>query len=127
MQGPAGARVRAFRGATTVDADGARAIEEATRELLSSILARNALQPSDIISAVFTMTPDLRGAFPARAARALGWADVPMLCVAECDVEGSLAGCIRVILHAETTRSREEVQHVYLRGARALRPDLMSG
>ena len=127
VTGSAALRVRAVRGATTVEVDQAHEIEEVTRELLSALVAQYALRSSDIISAIFTMTSDLRATYPARAARALGWSDVPMLCVAEVDVDGSLARCIRVILHVETTRSRAEVQHVYLRGARALRPDLVSG
>lgn len=116
--------VRAIRGATQVDSDTSEAIADATRELLLAILADNRLVPATLIDAVFTTTPDLHAAFPAEAARALGWGDVPMLCVQEMDVTGALPRCVRVLLHAEVPVPRGDIHHVYLRGARALRPDL---
>ena len=118
-------RVRAVRGATTVEADRPELIRNATRELLAEIVARNALRPSDVISAVFTVTSDLASEFPARAARELGWDDVPLLCTQEIAVPDALPRCIRVLLHVETARPRDEIEHVYLSGARALRPDLL--
>ena len=116
--------VRAVRGATTVDADEAPLIHEATRELVTAIVARNGIAPADVVSALFTMTPDLRSDFPARAVRELGWSDVPMLCTIEVDVRGALPRCIRALVHVESTLDRSAVRHVYLRGARVLRPDL---
>lgn len=118
-------RVLAIRGATTTDADTPDRVREVTRELLSQLVAKNALRTSDVISAIFTVTSDVRSEFPARAARELGWNDVPLLCVVEIDVPGSLARCIRVLLHVESSLSRHEVSHVYLEGARVLRPDLL--
>ena len=119
--------VRAVRGATTVEADAPDAIREATRALLAEILARNALRADDVVSALFTMTDDLSSEFPARAARELGWQDVPLLCMRELAVTGALPRCIRVLLHVETGRRRDEMRHVYLAGASVLRPDLPAG
>jgi chorismate mutase len=115
--------LRAIRGATTAAADEPAAIRDATTELLKQLVKQNALTPSDIISAIFTLTPDLRSAFPAHAARELGWHDVPLLCTMEIPVPGALDHCIRVLLHVETARDRNAIRHVYLRGARTLRPD----
>ena len=115
---------RGVRGATTVDANSSEAILSATRELLEALVAANNLQPMDIASAIFTVTPDLNAAFPAHAARDLGWTEVALLCSHEIDVPGGLAGCIRVLLHWNTERAACEVRHVYLRGAERLRPDL---
>jgi chorismate mutase len=115
--------LRAVRGATTVDADEPSQIRAATAELLQQLVAQNGLTPSDVISAIFTLTPDLRSDFPAHAARELGWHDVPLLCTMEIPVPGALTRCIRVLLHVETTRDRAAIRHVYLREARALRPD----
>lgn len=113
----------AIRGATTVDRDEATAIRTATSELLRRIVVVNALAPTDIISALFTVTPDLRSAFPAHAARELGWNDVALLCTMEIPVSGAIERCIRVLLHVETITPRQGLRHVYLRGARALRPE----
>jgi chorismate mutase len=118
--------VRALRGATTVEADDADAIGEATRELLSQIMSVNALVAADVVSVIFTVTADLRSDFPARAARDLGWVDVPLLCTVEIPVPNALARCIRVLMHVETARSRDAMRHVYLRQARTLRPDLLA-
>ncbi len=101
-------------------------IRDATRELLRTIVERNELHPDDIISAIFTVTSDLRSEFPARAARELGWIEVPLLCTMEIPVPGALERCIRVLLHTEAPPSRPAMRHVYLRGARALRPDLLA-
>lgn len=120
-------RLRAIRGATTVLRDEAELVHEATAELLRELVQRNGLAPADIISAIFTVTPDVRSDFPAHAARALGWTDVPLICTMEIPVPGALARCIRVLLHVETARSRADIRHVYLRDARALRPDWAAG
>jgi chorismate mutase len=117
--------IRAIRGATTTDSDDPEAIRAATRELLGEITTRNALRPSDVISVFFTVTGDLTSEFPARAARELGWVDVPLLCMTEIPVPGALSRCIRVLLHIESDRPRESIAHVYLRGAKMLRPDLL--
>lgn len=101
-------------------------IDSATRELLIHIMSINSLVPEDVVSVIFTVTDDLRSEFPARAARALGWTDVPLLCTVEIPVPGALARCVRVLLHVETTRARSSMRHVYLRGARSLRPDLLT-
>ncbi len=116
--------MRAIRGAVTADRDAPGAIYEATRELLTTIVQRNALTIDDVVSVIFTVTPDLRSAFPATAARQLGWHDVPLLCTTEIPVPGALERCIRVLVHAESSRARGAIEHVYLRGAESLRPDL---
>src|SRR5579862_6827957 len=116
-------RLRAIRGAISVDHDESTAIYDATRELLSAIVARNGVATGDIISVIFTVTADLRSAFPALAARQMGWIDVPLLCTMEIPVPGALGRCIRVLLHVETTRPRSRIEHAYLREAESLRPD----
>ncbi len=118
-------RIHAVRGATTVTADEPAAIRAATRDLLAEIVRRNALASRDIISVLFTVTGDLASEFPARAARDLGWSDVPLLCAVEVPVRGALPRCIRVLLHIESERPREQIEHVYLSDARFLRPDLL--
>ena len=118
-----GARVVAIRGAIDVRADTPVEIHSAVIELVREIARRNELRPEAIISAQFTATPDVRSAFPAKAAREAGWGAVPMLCTLEIDVPDALPRCIRVMLHANIPATRE-VEHVYLRGAVALRPDL---
>ncbi len=118
--------LRALRGATTVDEDTPESISAATRELLTELAQQNGFDAGDIVSAIFTVTPDLRSEFPARAARSLGWEDVSLLCTTEIPVPGALERCIRVLLHVETGRVRAELKHCYLRGARALRPDLIT-
>jgi chorismate mutase len=97
---------------------------DAVVELVSQILERNALSTDDLISVVFTSTPDLRSAFPAAAARTLGIGDVPLLCAQELDIEGALPRVVRVLAHANLDRPRQDVVHVYLRGAEVLRQDL---
>ena len=120
--------VRALRGATTVEADGqptAEAARAATQELLRVMLERNALTVDDVVSAFFTLTPDLYEAAPALAAREAGWHEVPMLTASEAPSAIGIARCIRVLAHVETPRPRSAMRHVYLRGARVLRPDLL--
>ncbi len=116
--------VRAVRGATQVDDDDREQILGATTELLEAVLERNALSHDDLISVVFTATPDLRSEFPAYAARQMGIVDVPLLCAAEIDVPGALPRVLRLLAHVETPRARAQVRHVYLRGAAGLRTDL---
>lgn len=116
-------RVAAIRGAIDVPSDTADEVSKATIELVRAIGDRNRLQPSAIISAQFTVTPDVKSIFPAKAAREAGWSAVPMLCTLEIDVPGALPRCIRVMLHANLPAA-QVVEHVYLRGAVSLRPDL---
>lgn len=115
---------RGIRGATTVEANTAKAILDATGELLAAMVEANGLAAEDIASAVFTVTADLDAAFPAQAARQLGWHQVPLLDALEIPVPGSLPRCVRVLLHWNTGRGQAEIRHVYLRGAAGLRPDL---
>lgn len=117
-------RFRAIRGATTVLRDDPCAIIEATRELLEQLVEQNALTSDELVSVIFSATPDLTSEFPARAARDIGWHDVSLLCTTEMAVEGSLPRCIRVLLHIESMVPRERVTHLYLRDAAQLRPDL---
>jgi chorismate mutase len=117
-------RVRALRGATTVDEDTVEQVTERTQALLTAMLGRNGVDHVDIISVLFTATDDLHSMFPATAARAIGFGDVPLLCARELDINGAQARCIRVMMHVETARSRGELHHVYQEGARGLRDDL---
>ena len=116
--------VRAVRGATQVDEDDRAQVLDATTELLVAVLERNGLDPDDLISVIFTATPDLRAEFPAYAARQMGITDVPLLCASEIDVPGAMPRVLRLLAHVDTERTRSEVRHVYLRGAAALRTDL---
>ncbi|MFL5506116.1 MAG: chorismate mutase [Gemmatimonadales bacterium] len=116
-------RMMGIRGATTVAENEAAAILDATDELLRRMIEANDLKPDDIVSGIFTVTRDLDAAFPARAAEDYGWNIVALLHSTEIPVPGSLPRCIRLLVHAYTTRSRDEIRHVYLRDAVALRPD----
>jgi chorismate mutase len=116
--------VRAIRGATQVDRDDRELLLDATAELVSAVLERNGLEPDDLISVVFTATPDLTSDYPAYAARRLGLVDVPLLCATEIDVVGALPRVVRLLAHVESDRPRSELRHVYLHGAAALRTDL---
>jgi monofunctional chorismate mutase len=117
-------RTHAIRGATSVDHDDPRDIYDATRELLESIVERNWLDVDEIISVWFTVTPDLTSAFPALAAREIGWVDVPLLCASEIPVAEAMPRVIRVLMEIEPRAPRRLENHVYLRDAVALRPDL---
>lgn len=116
--------VRAVRGATQVDGNDRDEVIEATAELVRAVLDRNGIATTDLISVIFTATPDLTAEFPAYAARAIGITDVPFLCATEIDVPGAMPRVIRLLAHVESDRAREELRHVYLRGAAALRTDL---
>jgi monofunctional chorismate mutase len=117
-------RTHAIRGATSVEDDDPRQIADATRELLEQIVERNWLETDEIISVWFTVTPDLTSAFPALAARGMGWVDIPLLCASEIPVPGSMPRCLRVLVEIEPRAPRPLDTHVYLRQAVALRPDL---
>jgi chorismate mutase len=116
--------VRAVRGATQVDADERDLIHQGVSELVAEVMARNEIEPEDMISIVFTATPDLVADFPAYAARLRGLTDVPLLCTTEIAVPGAMPRVLRLMAHIDTERSRSEIRHVYLRGAAALRTDL---
>jgi chorismate mutase len=116
--------VRAIRGAVQVDANDAAAILEGTSELVTEVMTRNGLTPADVISVVFTATSDLNAEFPALAARKLGFQDVPLLCCTEIDVPGAMPRVVRLLMHVETDKPRSALEHVYLRGAVALRLDI---
>jgi chorismate mutase len=116
--------VRAIRGATQVEVNTAEAITAATQELILEILAVNSLVPDDVISVLFTSSPDLNSAFPAAAARSVGFENTPLICSVEIDVPGALPRTIRVMAHVETDLSKNEVAHIYLHGAKALRRDI---
>ena len=116
--------VRAVRGAIQVDADDRDEILEGTAELVTEVLHRNNIDPADLISIVFTATPDLTAEFPAYAARQMGLTDVPLLCTTEIAVPGSMPRVLRLMAHVETPLTRGDIRHVYLRGATALRTDL---
>lgn len=120
---PSSVRVAAIRGAIDVQGDTVEEIRRAVSELVRQIGERNALAPDAIISAQFTMTPDLHSVFPATIARESGWSTVPMLCSTAIDVPGALAKCIRVLVHAHLPADRR-ADHVYLGKATSLRPDL---
>ncbi len=115
---------RGVRGATTVDRNEREEILSATRQLLALMIRRNDIDPRDVASALFTTSPDIDAEFPALAARQLGWLDVPLLCGHEMTVPGGLPMCIRVLLHWNTDKSQHDVEHVYVREAKRLRPDL---
>lgn len=114
----------AIRGAISVEENDRRQIAEATKELLGEIIERNALETDEVVSVLFTLTSDLTAAFPALAAREMGWIDVPLLCAAEIPVPNSLALCLRTLVHVELRAPRRLDTHVYLRKAVVLRPDI---
>ncbi len=115
---------RGVRGATTVQKNDREEILTATRQLVALMVRRNNMDKADVASAIFSTTTDLDAEFPALAARQLGWLDVPLLCGHEISVPGSLPRCIRVLVHWNTELSQREIQHVYVRDAVRLRPDL---
>lgn len=115
---------RGVRGATTIDDNDREEILTATRQLLALMIRRNEIDKADVASAVFTVTADINAEFPALAARQLGWLDVPLLCGNEMTVPGGLPRCIRVLIHWNTDRDPADIQHIYVRDAVRLRPDL---
>ncbi len=118
---------RGIRGATTVTENTAAAIKAATRELLERIVTANAVDIADVASVIFTATSDLDAAYPALAAREMGWCHTPLLCMQEMAVPGSLPRCIRVLVHWNTDRAPTDIQHIYLGEAQTLRPDITNG
>jgi chorismate mutase len=116
--------VLALRGAITLERDERDHLLERVRRLLTEMLERNGVHHDDLISILFTATPDVHAAFPAAAARELGLGDVPLICAQELDIEGAMPLCIRVMMHLSTSLRRDELRHVYLEQARSLRDDL---
>lgn len=116
--------VRAIRGAIQVAANERQAVLDGASELVQEVLRRNHVDPADLISILFTATPDLTAEFPAYAARQLGLTDVPLMCATEIAVSGALPRTLRLLAHVETDLARADIRHVYLRGAAALRTDL---
>ncbi len=120
-------RCLGIRGATSVSDNTQDAIIAATRELLEEIVAKNDLSIDDVASVIFTATPDLDAAYPAHAARALGWVDTPLMCMQEMSIAGGLPRCVRVVILWNSEQRSCQVHHVYLGEARSLRPDLLEG
>jgi len=112
-----------IRGATSVSRNDKAEILSATRELLGAMRAENEVSVEQIVSVFFTVTSDLDAAYPAQAARELGWLETPLLCAADVPVPGSLPRCIRVLMHVDIDRAQADIRHVYLHEARSLRPD----
>ena len=115
---------RGVRGATSADSNSHEDILQATTVLLALMIRKNGIESQDVASAIFTTTADLNAAFPALAARQLGWIDVPLLCTHEIDVPGSLKKCVRVLIHWNTDRDQSAIEHVYIKDAVKLRPEL---
>ncbi|GAE89036.1 chorismate mutase [Acetivibrio straminisolvens] len=116
--------VWAIRGATTVSNNDADEILTETQNLLKEMAQKNGLAEDDIISIIFTVTKDLDAAFPAIAARNIGWTSTALMCMNEIDVPGSLKKCIRIMMHVNSDKDKKDIKHVYLNGAKVLRPDL---
>lgn len=116
--------VRAIRGATQVEANTAESITAATQELILEMLSANSLSPDDVISVLFTSTPDLDATFPAASARAVGFENTPLICSVEIDVAGALPRTVRVMAHVESELSKAAISHIYLHGAKSLRRDI---
>ena len=116
--------VRALRGATTVEEDTTAQISQRVKELVTVMLDRNGVDKDELISILFTATDDIHAMFPATAAREVGLGDVPLICARELDITGATARCIRVMMHVNTDKGRDELHHVYLEGAKGLRDDL---
>jgi chorismate mutase len=117
-------RVRAIRGATTIEHDTRDEVIARTQELVAEIVARNGIEVEDMVSIIFTATDDIRSAFPAEAAREAGLTHVPLMCARELGIEGGIERCIRVLLHVYTSLGPDELRHPYLHEARQLRTDL---
>lgn len=113
-------KVRGVRGATTVENNSAEEILAATRELVQALIKENDLQAEDICSVLFTATKDLDTVYPAKAVREMGWHMVPLQCVQELNVAGSLPLCIRVLLHINTSKNQKDIKHVYLRDRKSV-------
>ena len=116
--------IRGVRGATTVEENSSEAILRGARELLALMIRANEIDPEDVASVIFSTTIDLDAEFPALAARQFGWTNVALMCGHEMNVPGSLRKCIRILIHWNTEKTADEIAHVYIRGAKKLRPDI---
>lgn len=116
--------IRAVRGATTVPRDEKQLVVEATARLLKEMMSRNEIEHDQLMSIIFTATPDIRSEFPAAAARSIGISDIPLLCATEMDVVGAIPRCIRVLMQIYSEQEYTSLRHVYLEDARQLRTDL---
>lgn len=116
--------IRSLRGAITVPENSRPALESAADELLRALIGANEIEPGAVVCALFTATPDLTAAYPAEAARALGWSQAGLMCLQEMRTDGGLERCLRVMVLWETEQAQSAMRHQYLRGARSLRPDL---
>ncbi|MDD6484809.1 MAG: chorismate mutase [Clostridiales bacterium] len=119
--------VRAIRGATTAESNSREEILAAAGEMVKEMISKNGIDTEDMISILFTLTPDLDAVYPAVAVREMGITDVPLLDFAQPDVNGSLKKCIRAMIYINSDKSNKELKHIYLKGARVLRPDLVKG
>lgn len=117
---------RGVRGATTVVVDEPESVLTATRELLAAMIFANDIESKDVASIIFTTTADVVSVYPAVGARELGWVDVPLICTQEMQVAGSLTHCIRIMLHWNTDKEQDDIQHIFLNEAKRLRPDILS-
>lgn len=118
-------KFRGVRGAITVEENSAGAIWSATAELLQALIAANGIEEDDVASVIFSCTPDLNAAYPAKAARDLGWRQVALMGCVEMDVPGGVPRCIRLLIHWNTAKPAADIRHCFLRGAAVLRPDLV--
>ena len=120
-------KIRGIRGATTVEINSNDAIVQATQELLRVMIERNGLVEDDVASVLFSVTPELDDSYPATAARMMGWTRTALMGFQEADIKHGLPMCIRVLIHWNTSKSIDEICHVFLHKAAALRPDLAAG
>ena len=118
--------IRGVRGAITVADNTEEAIWSATREVLETMVVRNKINEDDVASILFTTTPELTAAYPAKAARLFGWSRTALMGFVEADITDGLKMCIRVLIHWNTDKSMDEIHHVFLRDAIKLRPDLQA-
>ncbi|MDA8196276.1 MAG: chorismate mutase [Actinomycetota bacterium] len=117
---------KGLRGATTLEEDSREEIIVKTKELLGAMIERNGLDKDDFVTLIFTATSDVHGAFPAAAAREMGFGDVPLICAQELEIVDSTPLCIRILALIDTDKARSELRHIYLHGAKGLRDDLPS-
>lgn len=119
-------KMRAVRGATTIPEDNQQIVLDATQELLEELFKQNQIIPDNLVSIIFTVTPDIKSEFPAAAARRLGLTSTPLMCAQEIHKPDSLALCIRIMIHFYTNLLKKEIKPVYLNDAVKLRPDLIT-
>ena len=115
--------IRGIRGAITATSNTSEDILSSTEKLLSEVVRQNSIKTDDIASIIFTLSPDLNAVFPAEAARKIGWSFVPLLCASEINVPGGLQKCIRILMHVNTGKKPNEINHIYLEGAKVLREE----